>query len=137
MTVVFKGIAMFKILSIVATVAALAVSLGSVRLPHAVMADGKPLPAGTYQVQLTEEVPKPAVGQTADSEKWVEFMQGGKVVGREVASVMSDADIVSHVKGPRPRANSSRVDTLKGGDYLRVWINKGGNNYLINLRSSK
>ena len=131
---------MFKTLSIVATVAtvaALAVSLGSVRLPHAVMADGKPLPAGTYQVQLTEEMPKPAAGQTADSEKWVEFMQGGKVVGREVASVISDDVFVSHVKGPRPRANSSRVDTLKGGDYLRVWINKGGYNYLINLRSSK
>jgi len=22
---------------------------------------------------------------------------------------------------------------LKGGDYLRVWINKGGNHYLVHL----
>jgi hypothetical protein len=25
------------------------------------------------------------------------------------------------------------VDALKGGDYIRVWINSGGTNYLINL----
>ena len=111
-------------------------ALGSVHIPRSVKADGKDLKAGTYAVRLTAQEASPSVpGQKM--ERWVEFMQGGKVVGREVASVMSDADIVSHVKGPRPRANSSRVDTLKGGDYLRVWINKGGNNYLINLRSSK
>ena len=137
MTALIKGIAMFKTLSVIATVGTLAVTLGTVRLTHGAVADGKPLPAGTYQVQLSEEMPKPAVGQTADSERWVEFVQGGKVIGREVASVISDAEIASHVKGPRPRANSVRVDTLKGGDYLRVWINKGGNNYLINLRNGR
>ena len=29
--------------------------------------------------------------------------------------------------------NSSSVEMLKGGDFLRVWINKGGTNYLINM----
>ena len=29
--------------------------------------------------------------------------------------------------------NGVRVDMLKGNDYVRVWINRGGNNYLINL----
>ena len=27
----------------------------------------------------------------------------------------------------------SRVETLKGGEYVRVWIARGGNNYLIHL----
>jgi len=136
MTVVFKGIAMFKILSIVATVAALAVSLGSVRLPHAVMADGKPLPAGTYQVQLTEEVPKPAVGQTADSEKWVEFMQGGKVAGREVVSIVPASEMKDLMPGPdsgKAPGSGAKVEMLKGNDYLRVWIARNGVNYLIHL----
>ena len=62
-------------------------SLGSVTLSKKVMADGKPLAAGTYQVRLTADQPKPAVGQSPDSEIFVEFMRGGKVLGREVATV--------------------------------------------------
>ena len=27
----------------------------------------------------------------------------------------------------------AKVETLKGGDYVRVWINKNGNYYLIHL----
>src|SRR2546422_8716841 len=40
-------------------------------------------------------------------------------------------------KGPRPKGNGSRVDTLKGGDYVRVWIAKGGNNYIIDRKSTR
>ena len=36
---------------------------GSIRLPQAVLADGKPLSAGTYQVRVTKEHPAPAAGQ--------------------------------------------------------------------------
>jgi hypothetical protein len=25
------------------------------------------------------------------------------------------------------------VEALKGGDYIRVWINRGGHNYLVHL----
>jgi hypothetical protein len=108
-------------------------SLGTVHLAKKVMADGKPLPAGTYQVRLTDETPKPAVGQTPDAERYVEFMRGGKVVGREVASVIGSDDIGKVAKGKTPKRNSSSVELLKGGDYYRVWINKGGNNYIINM----
>ena len=52
-------------------------------------ADGQPLAAGTYQVRLSADEPKPAVGQSPDSERYVEFLKGGKVVGREVATVVS------------------------------------------------
>jgi hypothetical protein len=108
-------------------------SLGSVTLTKKVMADGQPLAAGTYTVRLTTDQPKAAVGQSPDSERYVEFLRGGKVVGREVATVVSNDDIKGIVKGPRPAANGSRVELLKGNDYLRVWINRGGNNYIIHL----
>jgi hypothetical protein len=108
-------------------------SLGSVTLKHKVTADGKALPAGTYQIRLTDETPKPAVGQSPDAERYVEFVQGGKVVGRELATVVSDADAKTVVKGPAPAKGGSRVDLLKGNDYVRVWINRAGNNYIINM----
>ena len=109
-------------------------SLGSVTLNHKVKADGQPLAAGTYTVRLTDEAPpKPGVGQTAEAERYVEFVKGGKVVAKEVATVISDADVKTVVKGPAPARGGVRVDLLKGNDYVRVWINRGGNNYLINL----
>jgi hypothetical protein len=107
--------------------------LGTVQLTKTVLADGKPLPAGTYQVRLSPDEPKPAVGQSPDAEHYVEFVKGGKVVGREVATVISAADIGKIAKGRRPKPNSAVVETLKGGNYVRVWINRGGTNYLINM----
>src|SRR5713101_2788971 len=108
-------------------------TLGTVHLTKPVMADGKPLPPGTYQVRLTPDVPKPAVGQSPDAEHYVEFVKGGKVVGREVATVISAADIDKIAKGRRPKTNSAVVEILKGGKYLRVWVNHAGMNYLINM----
>ena len=108
-------------------------SLGTVHVTKKVMADGKPLPAGTYQVRLTTEEPKPAVGQTPSAERWVEFVKGGKVAGREVATIVPADEMGAIAKGKKPKANASSVELLKGGDYLRVWINRGGTNYIINL----
>jgi len=102
-------------------------SLGTVNLT-------KKVTAGTYQVRLTNEAPpKPGAGQGAEAEKYVEFVRGGKVMGREVATVVSAADMSQVAKGKKPGANSSSVEMLKGGKYLRVWINHGGNNYIINM----
>jgi hypothetical protein len=112
-------------------------SLGSVTLRQAVLADGKPLAAGTYQVRLTADEPKPGVGQSPNAERYVEFVRGGKVVGREVASVVSQADLPQVADGPRPGSGASRVELLKGNDYVRVWINRGGNNYIIHMPPSK
>lgn len=108
-------------------------SLGNVTLSRKVMADGQPLAAGTYTVRLTGDQPKPGVGQTPDSERYVEFLRGGKVVGKEVATVVANADAKDVVKGPRPPAGESRVDLLKGNDYVRITINRGGIFYLIHL----
>ena len=111
--------------------------LGTVKLPKAVKANGEALPAGTYTVRLTNDSPKPAVGLTSDAEKWVEFVQGGKVVGREVASIIPADEVKDTQQGPdlpgkQPKAGT-RVDTLKGGDYVRVWITRQGVQYLIHM----
>ena len=109
--------------------------LGTVRLPKAVMADGKPLAPGTYQVKLTaQEAAQNPVGQTATYERWAEFSQGGAVKGREVVSIVAKSDIGKIAESSLPGAGKSKVELLKGGDFLRVWINKGDANYLIHLQ---
>lgn len=109
-------------------------ALGNVRLPKGVTADGKPLPAGTYQVRLTsQEAGPPAVGVSESLERWVEFVQGGTVKGREVASIVPQAEVKNVVKDAPPAAGSSKVQTLRGNEYLRVWFNRGGNHVLVHL----
>jgi hypothetical protein len=108
-------------------------SLGSVTLNRRVMANGQPLAPGTYQVRLTGETPKPGLGQSPDGERYIEFMRGGKVLGREVATVVPASEIAQIAKGARPPTGGARVELLKGNDYVRVWINRGGANYIINM----
>lgn len=108
--------------------------LGTVRIPRRVLANGEALPAGSYQLRVTDETAKPASGQTPEAERWVEFLQGGKVRGRELASVVPDSEIAQVAEGTaRPARGGHRVDLLKAQKYWRVWVNKGGNNYLIHL----
>ena len=108
-------------------------SLGTVTLNRRVMADGKPLAPGTYQVRLTGETPKPGLGQSPDGERYIEFVRGGKVVAREVATVVPTSEIAQIAKGARPPVGGARVELLKGNDYVRVWINRAGANYIINM----
>jgi hypothetical protein len=123
----------FAATSAFAQTAAAGASLGTVHITKKVLADGKPLAAGTYQVRLTSDSPQPGVGQEAGAERYVEFVKSGKVAGREVATVISAADIGKVAKEKPPKPNTALVQLLKGGNYLRVWINKGGTNYLINM----
>ena len=111
-----------------------AMGLGSVHIPKGLKADGKDLPAGTYQVRLTADEAKPdAKGSTEKLERWVEFVQGGKVVGREVVSIVPANEAKLVQKDTPPASGGSKVEALKGGDYTRVWINRGGNYYLVHL----
>ena len=111
-----------------------AMTLGTVRIPRAVMADGKPLAAGRYQVRLTEQTAAPdAVGISDNLERWAEFVQGGKVTGRELVTIVPQSEIKMVVKDPPPASGSSKVQMLRGNEYLRVWINRQGNHYLIHL----
>jgi hypothetical protein len=107
--------------------------LGTVRLSRATMADGQTLAAGTYAVRVSDAAVKPAAGESADSEKWVEFVQAGAVKGREIASVLVGPAVREVAKEAPPAAGKSRVEMLNGNQYLRVWINHGGTNYLVHL----
>jgi len=112
------------------------VQLGSIRLTKSVKADGKPLPAGTYQVRVTSQPAGPtAKGETPASERWAEFVQNGQVKGREVVTIIPRSEIDSVQKDTPPKGNAGKVETLKGGEYVRVWFNKDGNHYLIHLPS--
>ncbi len=117
-----------------ATVPAGELALGTVRVPRGLKADGKELPAGTYRVRLTtDEAAGKAPGATAAYERYVEFLQGSEVKGREVVSIVPSADIGKVAKGKGPAPGAARVEKLRGDDYVRVWINRGGNHYLIHL----
>jgi hypothetical protein len=106
--------------------------LGTVRITKATTADGKPLAAGTYTVRLTAQQAAPdAKGASENIERWVEFVQRGTVKGREVVSIIPSAEVKNVVKDAPPGAGMSKVQMLKGNEYMRVWINKGGNHYLI------
>jgi hypothetical protein len=114
-----------------------ATALGSVRLNRGVMADGKALAAGSYTLRVAADAVKPVTGQSPDHAKWVEFVQGGQVKGRELASVVPQAEVKDVVEGTAPAANGSKVELLKGGEYLRVWANRGGHHYLVHLPVGK
>jgi hypothetical protein len=111
-----------------------AVNLGAVRIPRDVKGDGQALPAGTYQVRVTETLATPqAAGQTPQYERWAEFTRNGKVVAREVVTVVPAGDIKQVAEQTPPPAGGYRAEVLKGNDYLRLWINRGGNHYLIHF----
>lgn len=108
------------------------VALGSVRISRAVKADGKSLAAGTYVLRVTPQTASPdATGQTKGLERWLEFVQGGQVKGREVVTIVPQSEIGQVQKDAPPKANGSKFEMLRGGDYTRLWINKGGNHYLV------
>jgi hypothetical protein len=109
------------------------ITFSNVRLPQPVLADGKPLAAGTYDVRIAAERPKPAVGQSPTAACWVEFVKGGAIAGKEVASVIPAEEIGAVAKGPAPQPNAVSVDVLKGGEYLRVWMNGGGTHFIVNM----
>jgi hypothetical protein len=110
-------------------------ALGSVRIPRTVKADGKDLKAGTYTVRLTAQDAAPAAAGIT-MERWVEFVQGGKVAGREVVSIVPSAEVKDLQPGPDAAPSTkagSKVEMLKGNDYLRVWISRAGVIYLIHM----
>ncbi len=110
-----------------------ATALGTVRLSRAVKANGVALSAGTYEVRLTAENAAPATGATTAYARWVEFVRAGEVRGREVVSIVPQSEIATVTKGSAPASGSSKVEVLRGDDYVRVWINRGGTHYLVHL----
>lgn len=111
-----------------------AIELGTVRIPRRVMANGESLAAGTHQIRVTPQEARPeAAGQTPSYERWVEFVQGGEVRGKDVLSIVPSSEIGDVAESSVPAADSSKVELLKGNDYLRIWINRDAVDYLIHL----
>lgn len=111
-------------------------SLGQVKIGKDVMANGQRLAAGTYTVRLTGEQGKSVVGQTPEESQWVEFVQGQDVKGREVATALSSAEAKKVLKG-LASTDSPAAELLKGGDYIRVRVSRGGTRYLVHLPVAK
>jgi len=107
--------------------------LALVDITQAVLANGKPLPAGSYELRLTSESVRPLPGQSPDAERWVEFLAEGSVVAREVAVVLRDADRPAVGASSAVAASGTRVELLKGGEFLRVSVRRGAERYLIHL----
>jgi hypothetical protein len=124
-------------LSLVIASPALGVSeqavLATVRITDQVLADGKPLPAGTYELRLTTEHPAPPAGQPANAEQVVEFVTGGKVIAREVAEVLRDNDLTPEGASSRPVRPGVRVERLKGDEFLRISVKRGSERFLVHL----
>jgi hypothetical protein len=106
---------------------------GEVAIPRSVTADGKALAAGTYRLRLADEAP--AEGAAIRAGRWVEFVANGSVAGRSLAVVIPDDEIGEIAASSYPR-NEAWVAELRGGEYIRVWLNRDGSHYLIHLPRS-
>jgi hypothetical protein len=133
---VVAGVLAFVAPSVPVSAQAGGAALGSVTLPRAVMANGQSLPAGTYTVRVSTQAVPQVVGLSAEATTWLEFVRGGEVRGRELASVLMGDAVRQVAKGPAPASGSAKVERLKGDDYLRVWINRGGTHYLVHFQIS-
>ena len=107
--------------------------LATVRITTTVLANGAPLPPGTYDVRLTQERPTPAVGQSWEARQWVEFVAKGTVVGREIAEVLRDNELPPVGASSLRVPDGTRVEMLKGGEFLRVSVKRDGVRYLVYL----
>ena len=103
-------------------------------LPRRAYATGEALEPGPYRVRLTDESAPVVDQEPATTTRWVEFLheEEGTVAGRALATVVPDADI-DDVAADWAVRNQVRVDELREGDYVRVWLNRSGSSYLIHL----
>jgi hypothetical protein len=109
-------------------------SLGTVQMPRAVRAGELTLPAGSYTVRVSSAAVPASVGLSSESSAWLEFVQGSDVRGRELAVVLNEAEVIEQVVDSAPPASgSAKVEVLRGNEYVRLWINRGGTHYLVHF----
>jgi hypothetical protein len=106
--------------------------LTRVTIPQDVLANGQPLAAGKYDVRLAEEWPDPLDPGDTQGTQRVEFYAGGRLAGRDTALVIPASEIGA-ISEWHPAPGATRVDALKSGDFVRIWVNRDGTNYLIHL----
>jgi hypothetical protein len=110
-------------------------SLGSVNITQPVLVGGMILLPGVYEVRDTGEHAKPLPGQGADAQAYVEFVQNGMVVARDIAEIMTDEARPVGTSGAASGATTARMrfEQLKGGDFARISVSRGADRYLIHL----
>jgi hypothetical protein len=108
-------------------------ALATVEIPRPVLADGKPLSPGRYELRVAAERPTPLVGQSPDAQRWVEFVANGAVVGREIAEILRDDDRPSTGASSEPARQGTRVEMLKEGQFLRISVTRAKQRYLVYL----
>ena len=87
--------------------------LGTVRITQPVMAGGKMLQPGTYEIRDTGEHATPLPGQSADAQTYVEFVANGTVVARDIAELMPGQPSVRSGRAA-VRARALRVELSQG-----------------------
>lgn len=107
--------------------------LGTAKLPVDLLADDARLPAGTYEVRLSAEQAPPDGRQREIDERWVEFVQGSRVVGRALAPVVRAAEVRDVLRGAPPAPGSVRIEKLRADRYYRLWFNHQGDQILLHL----
>jgi hypothetical protein len=107
-------------------------SLGTVAIEHPVLANAQQLAPGHYEVHLTDTWLDPLETGEQQGMRWVEFRAAGRTAGREAALVIP-AGAINAISEAHPAPGATRVDLLKGGEFVRVWANRAGTNYLIHL----
>jgi hypothetical protein len=63
----------------------------------------------------------------------VEFVANGKVAARELVEVLRDDDLPAVGASSVPVRNGTRVEMLKGGEFLRVSVKRDHVRYLVYL----
>ena len=107
--------------------------LATVRIGIAVAAGGTLLSPATYQLRLTGEHPDPPVGQPRNAQEWIEFSKDGNVVAREAAEILYDDDLTPLGASSQRARPGTRVEMLKGGEFLRISVKRERDRYLIYL----
>lgn len=111
-------------------------AVATVTISQPVTADGTPLAPGKYEVRILDE--RPTVnGTSSETQRIVEFVQNGKTIARDVAEVFAtagpSASASAAVGTSGPATQRAVVQTLKGGEFVRIVITDAANRFLIHL----
>ncbi len=103
-----------------------------VRLAEPVTAGGQLLQPGTYEVVVNDEKPLSPSGSPSEKQRTVDFLMNGKIVASDVAEVFPfDERIAVGTSGSSDRR--ARVETLKGGEFVRISVSDDSARYFIHL----
>jgi hypothetical protein len=107
-------------------------TMATVRIAQPVLADGKPLAPGTYEVIITDEHPPLDGGTPSENQRLVEFVQDKRIIATEIAEVfpVNEQGVVGTSGSDTARAV---VQRLRGDEFVRIAVSDGGGRYLIHL----